>query len=168
MHWSKTKNRLENAKLAFRKWTTKMLILLAAAIIKRHYTVDRYCALQHDINKPTITAHLLQRLVRQLVLVAYMHFHQQRAVCRKSWQGLVSELLAAVGCVLLQAGTVRGQGGHAVVVNGSAVRDVDLSHILPPGRDFHQEFVVDLLQRQQRFKSVVIQEKCLCFQFFRL
>lgn len=118
-------------------------------MIERNYAVDWYCALWTTTIAQSC---LLQRLVRELVLIADMHFHQQRAVCRKSWQGLVSELLAAVGCVLLQAGTVRGQGGQAVVVNPSAVGDVDLSHILPPGRYFHQEFVVDLEQEQQRVK----------------
>lgn len=47
-----------------------------------------------------------------------------------------------------------------MVMDPSAVRDVDLGHILPPGRYFHQEIVVHLEQEQQGLMSVGIQKKC--------
>lgn len=73
-----------------------------------------------------------------------MHFDQQGAVRPQGRQRRVAELLAAVRCVLLQAGTVGGQGGHPMVVNPSAVGDVNLCYILPPRGDFDQEIVIYL------------------------
>lgn len=88
--------------------------------------------------------YLSECFIRQLVLVAYVHLHQQVAVCSQGRQGRVPELLAAVRCVLLQAWAVRSQGGHAVVMDASAIRDVNLRHVLPPRGYFHQEVVVYL------------------------
>lgn len=73
-----------------------------------------------------------------------MHLHQERAVCSQSTQRDVTQLLAAVGGILLQAWAVRSQGGHPVVVNPPAIRDVNLCHVLPPRSYFHQEIVVYL------------------------
>lgn len=73
-----------------------------------------------------------------------MHFDQQGAVRAQGRQGRVAELLAAVCCVLLQAGAVGGQRGHPMVVNPSAVRDVNLRYILPPRGYFDQEIVIYL------------------------
>lgn len=73
-----------------------------------------------------------------------MHFDQQGAVRAQGRQGRVAELLAAVCCVLLQAGAVGGQRGHPMVVNPSAVRDVNLCYILPPRGYFDQEIVIYL------------------------
>lgn len=76
-----------------------------------------------------------------------MHLNQQRAVCSQGRQGHVTKLLAAVCCVLLQAGTVWGQGGHTMVMDPSAIWDVNLCHILPPRGYFHQEIIVYLGDR---------------------
>lgn len=88
--------------------------------------------------------YLFESVVSQFVLVAHVHFEQQGAVCSQGRQRRVAELLAAVRCVLLQAGAVGGQRGHPVVVNPSAVGDVNLCYILPPRGDFHQEIVIYL------------------------
>lgn len=92
----------------------------------------------------SLSKNLFESFVRQFVLVAHVHFDQQGAVRGQSRQGRVAELLAAVSCVLLQAGAVGGQGRHSVVVDASAVRDVKLCYILPPRGYFHQEIIVHL------------------------
>lgn len=83
-----------------------------------------------------------------------MHFHQQRAVCSQGRQGHVTELLAAVCCVLLQAWTVWGQGGHAMVMDPSAIWDVNLCHVLSPRGYFHQKIVIYLVEHRNTMWNI--------------
>lgn len=95
--------------------------------------------------------YLLESLVGEFVLVAHVHLGQQRAVCGQGRQGHVPQLLAAVCGVFLQAGTVRGQRGHTVVMDPPAIWYVDLCHVLPPRGDLYQEIIVHLGHRDTEF-----------------
>lgn len=91
-----------------------------------------------------------------------MHLHQQGAVCGQGGQGCIAQLLAAVGCVLLQAWTVWGQGGHTMIMDPSAIWDFNLCHILPSRGYFYQEIVVYLSNTVTDREIRAIRNKQIC------
>lgn len=116
--------------------------------------LKRFCFFSTLGTRISPDEYLDERPVCQSVLVSHMNFHQMRTVCRQGSQGDVPQLLAPVCRVLLQAGTLRGQGEHSVVVDRPAVRDVYLGHILPSRGYFRQEFII-YLERQGRISRLL-------------
>ncbi len=96
------------------------------------------------------SAHQFESVVSEFVLIAHVKFLQERAVAGHGAQRHIAELLTAVRRVFDQTGTVRRQRANAVILNVTAVGDVDLSDVLPPGRDLHQEIVFNLRSHRQQ------------------